>query len=148
MIRLETIIRAPIEVCFDLARSVEAHQGSTAATGERAVCGVTSGLLGLGDEVTWEATHLGVRQRLRVRITELDRPRRFVDEAVAGPFRRMRHVHEFTSVEGKTQMTDHFDYELPLGAIGRLADAIVVRRHLTAFLTARNAFLRRAAEAK
>jgi hypothetical protein len=86
LIRLTTIIDAAIERCFDLARSVEAHLESTSATGERAVAGVTTGLLELGDEVTWDARHLGVRQRLRVQISEMDRPTRFVDEMVAGPF--------------------------------------------------------------
>src|SRR5580700_11093177 len=87
LIRLTTLIHAPASVCFDLARSVDAHVASAAGTGERAIDGVTTGLMTLGDEVTWEATHFGVRQRLRVRITELDPPRRFTDEMVRGEFR-------------------------------------------------------------
>ena len=54
-IRIATSIDAPPERCFDLARDVGAHVRSTAGTGERAVGGVTIGLLELGDEVTWEA---------------------------------------------------------------------------------------------
>ena len=57
-IELETRIDAPPERCFDLSRSVELHLEAAAATDERAVDGVTAGLLGAGDTVTWEARHL------------------------------------------------------------------------------------------
>jgi ligand-binding SRPBCC domain-containing protein len=146
IIRLTTLIHAPVGVCFDLARSVDAHITSATGTGERAVEGVTKGLLTLGDEVTWEATHFAVRQRLRVRITELDPPRRFTDEMVRGAFRSFRHVHEFDPFEGGTRMTDAFEYELPLGPLGWLADAVAVRRHMTAFLVRRNTTLKSLAE--
>ena len=69
LIVLETRIRAPRERVFDLARSIDAHQSSTSGTSERAVAGVTSGLIGLGEEVTWRARHLGVTQHLTVRAT-------------------------------------------------------------------------------
>ncbi len=44
VIELKTDIAAPIEVCFDLARSIDFHQLSTGKTRERAVSGVTSRL--------------------------------------------------------------------------------------------------------
>jgi hypothetical protein len=74
-------------VCFDLSVDVDVHQRSVAVTGERAVAGVTSGRMGLGDEVTWEARHLGKTRGLTSRITEHDRPHRFVDEMVTGAFK-------------------------------------------------------------
>lgn len=46
---VETSIAAPIEMCFDLARDVDAHVKTSSPTGERAVGGKTSGLLDLGD---------------------------------------------------------------------------------------------------
>src|SRR5919201_6660295 len=95
VIRLETLIDAPAERCFDLARDVEAHVGSTARTRERAVAGVTSGLLGPGDEVTWEAVHLGVRQRLTVRVTRCEPPTFFEDVLLRGAFKRLTHRHAF-----------------------------------------------------
>jgi len=63
------VINAPTERCFDLARDIAFHQRSVAHTAERAIGGVTGGLIALGETVTWEATHFGVRQRLTVRIT-------------------------------------------------------------------------------
>jgi len=146
VIVLRTPVAAPPSRCFDLARDVDLHQRSTAASQERAVAGVTSGRLGLGDEVTWEATHFGVRQRLTSRITEFDPPNRFVDEMVRGAFARFRHEHQFLSVPDGTDMVDIFDYTSPLGPLGRLADRLFLRRYMTTLLRQRNAYLKRAAE--
>ena len=146
VIVLRTRIVAPPSRCFDLARDVDLHERSTAASHERAVAGVTSGLLKPGDEVTWEATHLGVRQRLISRITEFDPPNRFVDEMVRGAFARFRHEHQFLAVRGGTEMVDIFDYTSPLGPLGRLADGLFLRRYMMRLLRARNAYLKRAAE--
>jgi len=49
---LTTQMAAPIEVVFDLARSIDAHIDSMAKSGERAVAGVTSGLIATGEQVT------------------------------------------------------------------------------------------------
>jgi ligand-binding SRPBCC domain-containing protein len=146
VIVLRTRVAAPPSRCFDLARDVDLHQRSTAASQERAVAGVTSGRLGLGDQVTWEATHFGVRQRLTSRITEFDPPNRFVDEMVRGAFARFRHEHQFLAVGGGTEMVDTFDYTSPLGPLGRVADRLFLVRYMTALLRDRNAYLKRVAE--
>lgn len=73
VIEIELRILAPAERVFDLSRSVDLHVRSTAWTHERAVAGVTRGLLSLDDQVTWEAVHFGVRQRLTSRIRQLTR---------------------------------------------------------------------------
>lgn len=146
VIRLETPIAAPPERCFDLARDVGVHQQSTAASRERAIAGVTSGQMELGDSVTWQATHFRVTWRLTSRITEFDRPRRFVDEMVHGPFRRFRHTHEFRPTLGGTLMIDVFDYRSPLWVLGVLADVLVVHRYMRRLLENRNVFIKQAAE--
>jgi ligand-binding SRPBCC domain-containing protein len=147
VIRLETLIHAPPERCFDLARDVDAHTASTASTRERAVAGVTSGLLGPGDEVTWEAVHFGLRRRLTARITRFDRPHLLEDEMVRGAFRVFTHRHEFGAVEGSTLMVDTFRYASPLCVLGVLADRLFLERYMRRLLTERAAFLKRAAEA-
>ena len=141
-IELETFIAAPPERCFDLSLSVEIHLDSTAHTGERVVAGPTSGLLGPGDTVTWEARHLGRRRRLTVRITAHDRPRTFRDEMVRGPFRRMRHDHRFEPEAGGTRMLDAFEFSSGFPPL----DALVLAPHLRRLLLQRNAMIREAAE--
>ena len=143
---LTTVIRAPIDRCFDLARSVDLHVQSTRQSGERAVGAVTTGLLGLGQEVTWSARHFGVRQTLTSRVTVFDRPRHFRDSMVEGAFRRFDHDHFFAERGDATEMKDVFDFESPLGPLGRLADALVLERYLRRFLEKRNDEIRRVAE--
>ncbi|MFO0663696.1 MAG: SRPBCC family protein [Polyangiaceae bacterium] len=146
LIRIETFIGATPETCFDLARSVEAHVGSTAKTGERVVGGKTTGLLELGDEVTWEATHFGIKQRLTSKMTKFDRPHMFEDCMVRGAFRSFSHVHEFSEERGGTRMVDLFQFESPLGILGSIANALFLTRYMHAFLEERAAYLKAEAE--
>ena len=74
LIRIETYINAPIESCFDLSLSVDLHRNSVAHTQERPVAGVTSGMMKLGDTVTWKAVHFGIKQLLTTKITAYERP--------------------------------------------------------------------------
>jgi hypothetical protein len=55
---LKTIIAAPINVCFDLSRSIDLHKISTSDTDEQAIAGITTGLISDGEFVTWKAKHL------------------------------------------------------------------------------------------
>ena len=145
-ISIETRIAAPIEICFDLARDVDTHVRTSAGNQERAVGGKTSGLLDLGDTVTWEAVHFLVRQRLTSRITEFDRPLHFVDEMVKGAFASLRHVHQF-SVDGEsTVMIDTLSWRSPLGILGVIADKVAVERHMRTFVTEKQRNLKRYAE--
>ena len=57
--RLETVIAAPVADCFDLSRSVDAHTASMGPSGERAVAGISSGPMALGDTVAWQARPVG-----------------------------------------------------------------------------------------
>ena len=146
LIELTTRIAAPSERVFDLSRSIDLHLDSTAQTGEQAVGGVTSGLIGLGQEVTWRARHFGVVQHLTSRITLFDRPRHFRDSMVRGAFKRFDHDHIFEDAAGATIMIDRFDYTSPLGILGHIADAMFLRRYMEKFLTTRNQEIRQAAE--
>lgn len=146
-IRLETYIQAPIERCFDLSLDVDAHSNSTAHTHERAVAGVTTGMMRLGDTVTWEAVHFGIKQYLTSKITAYERPRRFTDEMVKGIFRSMRHTHEFVAQPPGTLMIDVFTFQAPLGILGRVAEVLFLTRYMKTLLLTRNRYLRQAAEA-
>jgi ligand-binding SRPBCC domain-containing protein len=92
--RLVTLLQCEPEKAFDLSLSVDAHRESM-GNGERAVSGVTSGLLDLGDSVTWQARHFGLPFRMTSAVTDFDRPYRFVDEQTRGPFASWWHEHCF-----------------------------------------------------
>lgn len=145
-IRIETFINAPAELCFDLSRDLDVHMASSGLTGERAVAGVTSGMVKLGDEVTWEAVHLGIRQRLTSRIVAFERPRMFADEMLRGAFKRWYHAHLFEAQASGTLMIDEVNYASPLGLLGRIADMLYLENYIRRFLLRRNAHIKELAE--
>lgn len=148
VIKLETLINAPIERVFDLSRSVDLHADSMAHTNEKAVSGVTKGLINLGETVTWEATHFGIRQRLTSKITICERPHKFGDTMVSGAFKRFDHEHFYEEIDGKTLMKDVFDYDSPLGFLGNIADFLFLENYMRDLLIKRNELIKRVAESE
>lgn len=151
MVRLEevTVIEAPIERCFDLARSVEVHLKGNRHWGEEAVplAGVTTGLVGLGERVTWQARHFAIRQQLTSEITAMNAPHYFQDTMIRGAFRLMKHDHYFRELGcGSTEMKDVFCFSAPLGVLGKLAEEFVLRRYMSALLRERNEVVKQVAE--
>jgi ligand-binding SRPBCC domain-containing protein len=148
-IETRTVIRAPLERCFDLARSVEVHLAGNVHCGEAAVTtgGVTSGLIGAAQRVTWRAKHFGAWHTLTSEITAFDRPHYFQDAMLQGIFRFMRHDHFFRAVpSGDTEMKDVFRFAAPLPVLGRLAEIAFLKRYMSSLLRERNAVLKEIAE--
>lgn len=146
IITLETFVAAPIDRVFDLARCIDLHTESMGSSQEKAIAGVTSGLIGLGETVTWEAVHFGVRQQLTAKITTFDRPVHFRDSMVKGAFRSMDHDHYFEIGVDGTMMKDVFVYSSPLSFLGVIADRIFLEKYMTALLKERNAVIKEVAE--
>lgn len=142
VIEQTSLIEAPPQVCFDLARDVDFHVESMKATGEKVVAGKMSGLLELRDTMTLEAKQFGIKFRMTAKITEMDPPHRFVDEMVSGPFKSLWHSHVFEESDGLTRMTDVMKVVPPFGVIGGL----VVRRQLSAVLARRHEHIKQRAE--
>ncbi len=145
-IELKTTINADIHVVFDLSRSIELHKLSTKQTKEEAIAGKTSGLIGLGETVTWRAKHFGIYQRLTSKITEYNRPTYFADEMVNGAFSAFKHEHHFLTTNGITLMTDFFDFKSPLGILGKMADQLFLKKYMTNLLLERNRCVKEIAE--
>lgn len=146
IILLTTEINAPIQRVFDLSRSIDLHMITTEKTNEKAVEGRMTGLVEEGDTVTWEATHFWKRQRLGSRITKVTRPHYFSDEQIFGAFKRFHHDHIFEEKNGKTMMTDKFDYTAPFGILGRMANFLFLKSYMQGFLTQRNQLIKEFAE--
>jgi ligand-binding SRPBCC domain-containing protein len=149
MVSIEQCMRiaAPIQRCFDLSRSIEVHLLGTERTGERAVDGVTTGLIGPGQFVRWRAKHLGVRQRLTSKTTAYDSPRYFQDTMVEGAFKFMQHDHFFTAIsESQAEMRDRFTFAAPLSVLGNIAEQLFLKRYMDRFLRHRNEIVKQVAE--
>lgn len=147
VIVLHTEIAAPPERCFELSLDLDVHRRSMEHSGERIVGGRTAGVLGLGEEVTWEAKHFGIWHHHTSRITRHDPPRYFRDSMVRGRFERFEHDHYFEPLAQGTVMRDVLDFASPCGVLGRLVDRVVLARYLERLLVRRNAMIKREAEA-
>ena len=146
LIKHRQFIKASVGICFDLARNVDIHTQTTSKTKERAVDGVTKGLLQRGDTVTWEAIHFGIKQRLTAKVTLMEPPHKFVDVMVKGAFQSFTHTHQFLEADGGTIMIDQFQYQSPLGLIGVAADKLFLERYMREFIISRAKELKRIAE--
>lgn len=132
-----TSINAPLDRCFDIARSIDFHVVSTANTGERAIAGRTTGLIEADDIVTFSARHLGFRWKLTSRIIEFDPPHKFTDQMLKGPFKELRHEHIFEEKNGITIMTDSMMMTSPFGFIGKAFDNLILESYMEKFLKLR-----------
>ncbi|WP_378079209.1 SRPBCC family protein [Actinoplanes sichuanensis] len=147
------VAAAPARV-FDLKLDVDVHAASQHAAGETAATRDGRRQLTLGDEVTFQARHFGIRWRMTSRITAYQRPDepadavgsprtsgRFVDEQVRGPFAMMRHEHLFEADGAGTRMTDRMSFAAPFGPLGAVVARLVLAPHLRRLLTRRAAHL-------
>ncbi len=146
IIELHTHINAPVERCFNLSRNIDLHIESTKHTGEKAIAGRTSGLIELGETVTWRARHFFIWQNLTTKITAFNSPYFFADEMVSGAFKSFRHEHYFFEADGGTLMRDVFVFESPLGVLGRVFNALILTKYMTNLLIRRNEVIKQVAE--
>jgi ligand-binding SRPBCC domain-containing protein len=144
-IHLTTFIAAPIERVFDLARSIDLHKKSMSDYGEQAVSGITTGLIGINETVTWKAKHLFRMRFLKMKISEMNRPFSFVDE-IEGDFKSFRHQHYFKQIENGIFMIDILDFETPYGSLGQLVNQFYITGYLQKLLELRNEMIRNYAE--
>ncbi len=148
-IKLETLIYAPVQRCYDLSRSIDLHKLSTQKTEEEAIAGKTRGLIDLGETVTWRARHFGVMQKMTVKITAVEAPFYFQDEMIKGIFQSFSHEHFFAETGQDTcLMQDRLLFEVPLGFLGRLAEKWVLKDYLQNLLIERNEMIKAVAESE
>ena len=147
LIQIETKIAAPPERCFLLSLNIDLHMQSTARTREIAVAGVTHGIIGPGETVTWRGRHFGFIVKHKSLISQYERPHHFQDIMLEGMFRSFQHDHFFElQTDGSTHMRDELRFAAPLGPLGWLAETIFLRRYLAGFLMQRNQLIQRVAE--
>ena len=143
---LTTKLNATPAQCFDTSRNLDLHVSSMAHTGEKAVAGRTTGLIEMGEQVTWEARHFGVRQRFTSKITAFDPPRYFQDSMVKGAFHAFVHDHYFDQIPDGTLMKDVITFQSPLGFLGRVVDHFFMAAYLERLIQARNLAIKEGVE--
>lgn len=137
-IHLTTKIKAPMQTVFDASRNIDIHQQSASKSKEKAIAGITSGLINYNETVTWRGKHFGFYLTHKSRITAMTHNHYFVDEMEEGKFKSFKHEHFFEEKNAVTIMIDKLQYETPFGIIGKLFDYFLLKNHLTIFLLERN----------
>ena len=143
---ITTFIHNRQEIVFDLSRSIDLHMISTAQTKERAVAGVTTGLIGLNETVTWRAFHLFKTRSFTSAITAFDFPFSFKDEMTAGDLKSFSHTHIFEPENGGTLMRDVVALEAPFGFTGKILMALFLKNYFRKLMKERNAIIKKYAE--
>lgn len=141
-IHLITKIYAPIQEVFDAARNIDLHQNSAYKTHEKAIAGRTSGLIELGEAVTFRGKHFGFYLTHTSKIIKMEPPHYFTDKMIQGKFKSFQHLHFFEEKEGCTVMTDILEYETPFGLLGKIFNTLFLKKHLEKFLIERNQILK------
>ena len=77
-------------------------------------------------KMTWDSEHLGYEP-----------PHKFEDIMRKGPFKSWHHIHHFKQQGNMTTVSDHVDYKLPLGPLGRLFGGRMVRKRIERMFKAR-----------
>ncbi|WP_269322949.1 NUDIX domain-containing protein [Pseudonocardia halophobica] len=139
-----TLIAAPRRLVAGVVRDGEAAGESLREAGHRYSAAVR--LLVPGDEVLLEARLApGVRlpYRSRIRSVGVDG---MVSELAGGLAKGLVHTTTLADAPGGTVMRDEIRWRSPFGALGRIGDAILVRRLMRDMLASRSAVYRRRAE--
>jgi ligand-binding SRPBCC domain-containing protein len=144
ILTFEMKVKAPIDRCFDLSRSIDLH--SSLRPKHAAVGGVTHGLIGKGETVSWKGSLFGLRLSHTSQVDEFERPNYFRDVMVKGLFKDYEHQHFLTQEGEDTKMQDVVTFHAPFGVLGGIAEAFFVTRYLTRLLNSRNEVLKRVAE--
>ena len=143
---LETIIKAPQKLVFNLSRSIDLHIISTDKTNEKAIAGRTEGLIELGETVTWRAKHLGVYQNFTSKVIGCKEPEYFADIMLKGAFKSFKHEHFFSYENNETTLIDVMEFASPLGLLGKLVDFLFLENYMKRFLVLRNNTIKEFAE--
>jgi ligand-binding SRPBCC domain-containing protein len=122
------------------------HQTSASKTNEKAIDGVTSGLINFNETVTWRGKHFGFYLTHKSRMTAMNLYDYFVDEMEEGKFKSFKHEHFFQENDNRTTMIDKLRYETPFGIFGKVFDFLLLKTHLTKFIIQRNKVLKELAE--
>ena len=146
LIHQTTFIAAPVERVFDLSRSINLHRQAMNKYREQVIAGRHIGLLELNETVTWKAKHLFKERVLKVIMTACNKPHHFIDEALEGDFRKMKHEHYFKPVDNGTIMIDQFYFETPHGVLGTWINALCLTKYMERLLTERNRAIKQIAE--
>lgn len=139
---LETSIKAPIQVVFDGARSIDVRLAANARLAEEVIDGPKSGLLQLGDEITWRSKHFGVCYHFNSKITKMKAPVYYRDEMLSSAFHSLKHDCLFEANGDLTVMKNVLRYKPTYGILGKIVNRFFLQQYLSKYLAAKNQIIK------
>lgn len=141
-IHLTTFIAAPVERVFDLSRNISLHKISMQHTNERAVSGITSGLINKDDTVTWKGRHFFKTRIFTSKIIEMKPYEKFTDKMIRGDFISFHHKHFFKPADNGTIIIDIVSFETPYGLLGKIVNKFFLTAYIEKLIIKRNDVIR------
>jgi ligand-binding SRPBCC domain-containing protein len=145
-IHLTTFVAAPVERVFDLSRNISLHKISMQKSGEEAIAGITSGLIKMGETVTWKAKHFFKTRFFTSKITEMIPYEKFTDKMIKGDFLFYEHEHFFKPTENGTIIIDVINFETPYGYLGKQLNKFYLVKYLEKMIVEKNKAIKQYAE--
>lgn len=146
-IEFNTHIKAPVERCFDLSRSIDFHKISLSPVlKEESVAGCTTGLIGPNQHALMQSRLWGMVFSTELKITKFNPPYFLSFEIADSNFQSAIHDYYFYDIGNETVMVNHFYYKLKLGLMGEIANLLFLEKYLVKVISQRNDLLREYAE--
>ena len=147
-IEFNTHIKAPLQRCYDLARSIDFHKISVPQIKEEVVAGCSSGLIGPNQHALLQTRVAGLRFSTELKLTRYAPPFFFSYEIVNEVFESIVHEYYFYDLKEETVMVDHFYFETRYGILGKFANILFLKKLLAHAIQHRNEMLREYAESE
>lgn len=145
-LHLTTVVYAPIQRVFDLARCVSLHKRHFEHHNIVPLNGKTSGLLEMRDYTRWEGKLGGKKRQFIMDLSAIDKPNYYHDEMRKDFFDFFLHEHYFREIDNGTIMIDQIKYQLPHGIIGKMINKACAEKYITQYLKERNDLIKTYAE--
>ena len=145
-IEFNTHIKAPVDRCFDLARSIEFHKISVKPIQEESVAGCTKGLIGYNQHALLQSKVKGFHFSTELKLTKFTPPFFMSYDIMDSNFESIIHDYYFYDISEETVMINHFYYKPKWGILGEILNFLFLEKYLTRIIEKRNDLLRDFAE--
>ena len=82
-----------------------------------------------------------IKLHWRTLITHYEKPYKFVDQQIKGPYTMWHHTHTFEEKDGGTLIRDDLKYAIPLGILGRFVHALYIKHDIQSIFKYRQKIL-------
>jgi hypothetical protein len=144
-IRITKMVKAPMDRCFQLSRSIDLRRVSGSLNTEP-VAGPTSGLIRSGDSVTWRRSSFLKSSDHTTVLDVFRQPSYYNEVMVEGPYKSYEHDHHFAPFNDGTRIREEIRLVLPYGWLGRIAARLYLRKRIVRQLEQQIAKLKQVAE--